>query len=204
MKITKEELSEILQKHRKWLLDETGGSRANLTGADLTGADLTDAYLTDAYLTGANLTRANLTSADLTGADLTDANLTRAYLTRANLTRANLAGTCLSPNLIALQREFCRECPPLLTGGRIVFRAARSQHVGSTKYIPGHTYTAPILSFDCATDCHPGIYAASLIWMQENYHGEPLVVCYVRDGEWVITGKGAIRCKKLRVLRYLD
>ena len=170
----KEELKEILDKHAKWWRGEDGGERADLRGADLSGA---------------NLSWANLSWANLSG---------------ANLSGANLSGTCLSPELHQLHRQFCRECPPLLTGGRIVYRTATSQHVGSTKYKPGHTYTAPLLSFDCVTDCHPGIYAASLRWMQENCPDTPLVVCYVRDGDWIISAKGAIRCKKLRVLSHYE
>lgn len=65
---TKEELDEILRKHKLWLEGEEGGERADLTGAVLTGA----------VLTRADLTGADLTGADLTGADLTDAVLTRA------------------------------------------------------------------------------------------------------------------------------
>lgn len=34
-KITKEELKEILEKHRKWLKGEKGGERTDLRGADL-------------------------------------------------------------------------------------------------------------------------------------------------------------------------
>ena len=228
----KEDLAEILDKHRQWLHGEPEGvranlSRANLTGANLSGAyltgaylngaNLTGAYLSDAYLTGANLsganlsganlTGANLSGANLTGADLRGANLSGAYLRGANLSRANLggaylSGTCLDPRLLQLQRQFCRECPPLATGGRIVYRTATSRHIGDMSYEPGRTYTAPVLSFDAATACHPGIYAGSLRWMRENYPGIPLVRCYVRDGDWVISAKGAIRCKKLRVLAY--
>lgn len=36
----KEELAEILENHRSWLLGEAGGIRANLSGANLRGADL--------------------------------------------------------------------------------------------------------------------------------------------------------------------
>ena len=170
-------------------------SEADLRGADLTRANLTRANLSDAYLRGANLTRANLTGAYLSGANLSGANLSGAYLTRANL-----SGTCLDPRLLQLQRQFCRECPPLATGGRIVYRTATSRHIGDMSYEPGRTYTAPVLSFDAATACHPGIYAGSLRWMREYYPGIPLVKCYVRDGDWVISAKGAIRCTKLRVL----
>ena len=215
----KEELKDILDKHSKWLRGEEEGSRAYLSGADLSGADLSGAYLSGAdlrgadlsraYLSGADLSRAYLrgaylSGADLSGANLSGANLSGANLSWANLSRADLSGTCIDPELVNLHRKFCLDCPPLATGGRIVFRTANSQHVGNTTYYPGNTYTAPVLSFDCATDCHPGIYAASLEWMRENFPDEPLVVCYVRDGEWVISGKGAIRCKKLRVLRYYE
>ena len=63
--ITKSELYEILEKHKKWLANEPGGeraylhvadlSRANLRGADLRGADLSGADLSYANLLGANL-----------------------------------------------------------------------------------------------------------------------------------------------------
>ena len=38
--MTRTELSEILERHRKWLAGEAGGQRANLSGANLSGADL--------------------------------------------------------------------------------------------------------------------------------------------------------------------
>ena len=119
---------------------------------------------------------------------------------RADLSGANLSGTVLDKENIKRQRAFCRACPPLRTGGRIVYRTAMSQHIGSTEYKPGRTYVAPFVSADVVTACHPGIYAGSLEWMHRQYGREPLVRCYVRDGEWFITAKGAIRCKRLRVL----
>ena len=63
--MTQEELNVVLEKHRKWLNDEDGGERA----------DLSDANLSDAYLRGANLSGANLSGAYLRGANLRDANL---------------------------------------------------------------------------------------------------------------------------------
>lgn len=60
MKLTQEQLKDILEKHAKWCRGEYGGKRA----------DLADAYLDDAYLTGAVLIDADLTDAVLTGADL--------------------------------------------------------------------------------------------------------------------------------------
>ena len=73
--ISKDELTEILRKHKMWLSGEAGGiradlSRANLRGADLCGADLCEAVLCEADLRGA----------DLRGADLYKAVLYKAVL----------------------------------------------------------------------------------------------------------------------------
>ena len=73
--MTQEELTKLLEAHKKWLTGEEGGRRAKLDGANLTRANLD----------GANLTRANLTRANLTRANLDGANLWVASLTRANL-----------------------------------------------------------------------------------------------------------------------
>ena len=88
-------IKEILEKHKKWLLGEGGGERANLCdadlcGANLRGADLRGADLRNADLRGANLCSANLRGADLRGADLRDANLCSADLRDADLRDANL------------------------------------------------------------------------------------------------------------------
>ena len=101
----KEELNEILEKHRKWLNNEDGGKRAdlrsaNLYGANLYGAYLRGAYLSDAYLrsadlSGADLRSANLRSANLSGADLYGADLRGADLYGADLYGANLYGANL-------------------------------------------------------------------------------------------------------------
>ena len=90
-------LKDILDKHLRWLRDEDGGERADLSGADLSGADLFRANLSGANLSGADLFRANLSGADLSGADLSGADLFRANLSGANLSgadlfRANLSG----------------------------------------------------------------------------------------------------------------
>ena len=99
---TKEELQEILSKHKKWLLNEQGGERANLSGADLSGADLS---------------RADLSGADLSGADLSGANLSGAYLYGADLSRADLSGADLSGAISPLS------CPD--TGAFIGWKKAR-------------------------------------------------------------------------------
>ena len=81
------ELTEILDKHQKWLREERG-ERAYLRGADLWRADLKEADLRGADLKRADLWEANLKEADLKEADLRRANLRRANLGGADLTDA--------------------------------------------------------------------------------------------------------------------
>ena len=75
-------LSEVLNKHKKWINNEDGGERADLLGAYLSGADLRGADLLGAYLSGADLRGADLRGADLSGAYLSRADLRGAYLSR--------------------------------------------------------------------------------------------------------------------------
>ena len=94
--VSKDELAEILSKHKIWLNKEVGGIRADLYGTDLRRADL---YVTDlrrADLRWANLSRADLRWANLSGADLRWANLSGANLSGANLYKADLRGADLS------------------------------------------------------------------------------------------------------------
>ena len=59
------DLKQILELHKKWLNNEDGGKRADLSGADLRSAYLSGAYLSGAYLSGADLRGADLW--DVTG-----------------------------------------------------------------------------------------------------------------------------------------
>ena len=91
MKQTAEDLQIILDLHKKWLLNEKGGERADLSGSNLSGSDLI----------GADLRRSNLSGSDLIGADLrrsdlSGSNLSGAYLSGSNLIGANLSGAYLS------------------------------------------------------------------------------------------------------------
>ena len=99
-KIDEAELNKILSNHKLWLMDESNGIRADLSGvdleyADLDGADLGDANLSGADLRGADLRGADLWYADLRGADLRDASLGCAHLGYADLGGANLSGADL-------------------------------------------------------------------------------------------------------------
>ena len=71
--MSKDELKEILTKHKQWLFGEYGGQCADLSGANLIGADLSGANLIGADLSGVNLSGVNLSGADLSGADLSGA-----------------------------------------------------------------------------------------------------------------------------------
>ena len=85
MKISAKKLQEIIKSHGRWLRNEEGGERADLSGADLSGADLRSADLSGADLSSADLSGADLRGADLSGADLSSANLRSANLRSANL-----------------------------------------------------------------------------------------------------------------------
>ena len=86
--VTRDEIADVLALHRKWLVSEPGGRRADLSGADLRGADLSGAYLR-----GADLRDADLRGADLRGADLSGADLSGAILRGADLRGADLGRT---------------------------------------------------------------------------------------------------------------
>ena len=90
--MNKEELQQILKKHKQWLFGERGGQCASLSGADLRYADLRYANLSGADLSGADLRGADLSGADLRGADLRGADLRGANLRYANLRGASLSG----------------------------------------------------------------------------------------------------------------
>lgn len=98
--MTQEKLKEILDKHSKWLNNEDGGERADLSGASLRGADLryailNGAILDNADLSGANLYYANLSLASLGHVQLIDANLRGSSLCGTNLRGSNLIGADL-------------------------------------------------------------------------------------------------------------
>ena len=117
MTITSQDLPGILERHRKWLRSEDGGSRANLFRDDLSGANLSGADLSRADLSRANLSGADLSRANLSGADLSGANLFRADLSGADLSGANLSGAVHGWAKIAFAGH--GECGRMLTAIRL-------------------------------------------------------------------------------------
>ena len=75
MNMSVEKLKEALELHRKWLFDEKGGKRLDLSNANLRNANLSDANLRGANLRGADLRGADLRYANLSDANLGDADL---------------------------------------------------------------------------------------------------------------------------------
>lgn len=93
--MTKGELQDIIESHKKWL-NGYGGERANLCGADLSDTDLRNVNLHHALLIHADLCNANLSGIDLCGVDLSDARLCNADLSCAIINAANLSYADLS------------------------------------------------------------------------------------------------------------
>ena len=94
--MNRDELNKVLEDHRAWRLDKSGGNRANLSRANLSWAKLSGAKLSGADLSWANLSRADLSRAKLSGADLSGAKLSGADLSGADLSGADLSGADLS------------------------------------------------------------------------------------------------------------
>ena len=108
-------LNEILEKHLKWLNDENGGERADISGADISGANLRGANLR-----GADLYGANLRGADLSGADLSGANLSG-----ADLSGADLRETKIDPMLLNKFYPIC--CPE--AGNFVAWKKVRGNFI---------------------------------------------------------------------------
>lgn len=86
MKFDGENLIEVIDRHRQWVLCPTNDEdRADFSGANLVGVALPYAMLYGANFRGANLLHACLFGAELEKADFTGANLYETDLRRAKL-----------------------------------------------------------------------------------------------------------------------
>ena len=119
-------LKEILEKHRKWIVGAENGKRVNLReadlrGADFYGADLREADFYEADLRDTDLREADLRDADLRGADLRGADLRGADLRGAGLREADLRGAKIELDLINKFYPIC--CPEV--GSFIAWKKVR-------------------------------------------------------------------------------
>ena len=87
-----EELNKIIKLHKKWLNNEPGGIRANLSNQDLSGLDMYCAIMIYADMRCADMTGANMISAIMTGANISGANMSGADMSGANMTGAIMSG----------------------------------------------------------------------------------------------------------------
>jgi hypothetical protein len=90
MVTTSEELAQILELHKLWLLGRPGGKQANLSGMDLSGVCLSRAKLFNSILQHTKLCNSDLSYADLRRSDLRYANLNHANLRYIDLSDASL------------------------------------------------------------------------------------------------------------------
>lgn len=159
LKLKQEKLNIILEKHKKWLKNETDGEKANLSytvlcGANLSSADLRDADLSYADLRGADLFGADLSDANLCGADLRGVNLCGANLSGANLSSAGLdyANLCYAKTENVKYSEttsfYALQCPEV--GSFTAFKKCGNQVV--ELFIPKSAKRSSATSRKCRAD----------------------------------------------------
>ena len=224
--MTKEELSEIMRLHAKWLSDEPGGVRADLSDADLSGtdlsdadlrcADLSDADLRCADLSGADLRRANLSRADLSDADLSGTNLSRAdlsdanlrgtNLSDANLSCADLSGTNLSGTSGLIDAiDYIDAHFERVKDGYIVYKTFGGSYVKPDSWTiePGATI-AEVCNPSRTDVCGCGINVAPIEWVRQHYNGD--VYKLLIRWEWLAgvvvpyNTDGKIRCSRAQII----
>lgn len=89
MKLTQEELNQILAKHQLWLDGKQDGEYADLGFANLCSINLENANLSAACLRNAEFYQAQMKNVNLSGAFLYSARLVDANLEKANLRNTN-------------------------------------------------------------------------------------------------------------------
>ena len=115
MRLDANAVGELLDKHRRYLRNQSGGARAmlrqcDLSGLDLTGGDWTNSEFMVCKFDGATLERAvfrhanlfgsRFNSGNLSGADFEKADLRGAKFELANLTGAHLGGADLREGMV--------------------------------------------------------------------------------------------------------
>jgi hypothetical protein len=92
IRLTQEELNEVIRKHGLWLknVNDPKGERADLSYKDLHELDFQSVNLTGANLACSNMMKTKLKSANFISSNLQNVNLKRSILTLANFYEANL------------------------------------------------------------------------------------------------------------------
>jgi hypothetical protein len=215
--LTKEQLAEILQKHKMWVDGEEGGERADLRGTNLRSADLRctnlryadlrSADLRSADLHYANLSYADLRSADLRYANLSYANLSYADLRYANLSSADLRSADLSDakNLVSsinyMEAYFERTAE-----GYIAYKTFNSSYEAPERWTIAPGSVIDEVVNECRTTmCGSGINVAPLEWVRHEYPGKTIWKVLIR-WEWLpgvcvpYNTDGKIRCERVELV----
>ena len=194
--MTKEKLSEILSLHAKWLRDEPGGIRADLSGANLSGANLS----------GASLSYANLSCADLRCADLSYANLSCADLSGADLSDADLSGADLSgASGLIDATDYIGAHFERVKDGYIVYKTFGGAYSKPDSWTiePG-AIIEEVCNPNRTNACGCGINVAPIEWVKENYKGD--VYKLLIRWEWLpgvvvpYNTDGKIRCSRAQII----
>ena len=215
-------ITDILEKHRKFLNNEEGGecadlSSANLRGANLSSANLRGANLRGANLRGADLSSANLRGADLSSADLRGADLSSADLRGANLSSANLRGANLSSaDLCSADLSsakgildaitYLAENFERTTDGFICYKTFGAHYTPNPnwKTEPGEIIEE-VVNPCRATDCGCGVNVATMKWIESNVSTRPIWKCLIK-WEWLpgvvvpFRSDGKIRASRVQLL----
>lgn len=184
--MTAEKLAEILKKHKKWLNDEEGGERADLSCAKLSGANLSYANLSCA-----NLSCADLRGSDLSGADLSGANLSGAKGLLSAISYIDAHFERVKAGYIAYKTFDCTYNAP--AAWKIEAGAVLSENV----------------NFNRTDLCGCGINVAPLEWVKREYPNKPIWKMLVR-WEWLAgvcvpyNTDGKIRCERVELLEVVE
>ena len=198
---TKEQLAEILQKHKMWVNGEEGGEKADLRFADLRSANLRSADLSSANLRDANLSSANLSYANLSSANLRDANLSSANLSSADLSYAKN----LVSSINYMEAHFERTAE-----GYIAYKTFNSSYEAPERWTIAPGSVIDEVVNECRTTmCGSGINVAPLEWVRREYPGKTIWKVLIR-WEWLpgvcvpYNTNGKIRCERVELVEVVE
>ena len=201
-KPTKEELGEVLRKHKLWLSGLEGGECAYLHEADLSNANLCNANLHDADLSDADLSNANLCNANLRYADLHDADLHDADLSDADLRNTVLSG---AKGLLS-SADYMKANFEKTTDGYIVYKCFNGSYKAPPKWkIESGEVIEEEADSNRANSCGCGINVAPLGWVKGHY-GRRKIYKLLIKWEWLpgvvvpYNTDGKIRCERAMII----
>ena len=190
-KYSKEELAEILRKHKLWLQEDPEGECADLSGSDLRFSDLSGSNLSGSDLRVSDLSGSNLSGSDLSGSDLRYSNLSQAkgLLDTVNFMEAHFERT---------------------DRGYIAYKTFGGNYEPPAEWkIEPESVIEETVNFDRCTSCGSGINVAPLEWVKRNYPKKKIWKCLI-EWPWLVgvcvpySTDGKIRCSRVRLLEVVS